>query len=308
MDSRRLARGRGRGRDRRPRRYDQHRAGGTSRARARVADRRRRPGRPEVTRHEGDTGSNRGTSPIPRCFRSGRDRVYLRHHRPPERLHAEPRQHRRERPQLHAERRLRQGVQRGPLHAAVLPLAHSYAQLIQYGAVYSRTVLGLTDMADAVAELPGYQPTAVLSVPRLWQKAYDSAKHKADADGHGKIFVRAEAAAIAYSQALDAGGPGIGLRLPARRVRPAGLQQAAGGTRRRRAVFLERGCPAWDTARAFLPRRRDKHPGGLRPDRDQPGYQHQYAGGAEDRHHQGARSPAARSGSHPTGRCSSGAT
>ena len=94
-----------------------------------------------------------------------------------------------------------------------LPLAHSYAQLIQYGAVYSRTVLGLTDMADAVAELPGYQPTAVLSVPRLWQKAYDSAKHKADADGHGKIFARAEAAAIAYSQALDAGGPGIGLRL-----------------------------------------------------------------------------------------------
>jgi long-chain acyl-CoA synthetase len=94
-----------------------------------------------------------------------------------------------------------------------LPLAHSYAQLIQYGAVYSRTVLGLTDMADAVAELPGYQPTAVLSVPRLWQKAYDSAKHKADADGHGKIFARAEAAAIAYSQALDTGGPGIGLRL-----------------------------------------------------------------------------------------------
>ena len=94
-----------------------------------------------------------------------------------------------------------------------LPLAHSYAQLIQYGAVYSRTVLGLTDMADAVAELPGYQPTAVLSVPRLWQKAYDSAKQKADADGHGKIFARAEATAIAYSQALDAGGPGIGLRL-----------------------------------------------------------------------------------------------
>ncbi len=94
-----------------------------------------------------------------------------------------------------------------------LPLAHSYAQVIQYGAVYSRTVLGLTDMADAVAELPGYQPTAVLSVPRLWQKAYSSAKHKADADGHGKIFARAEAAAIAYSQALDAGGPGIGLRL-----------------------------------------------------------------------------------------------
>ena len=69
-----------------------------------------------------------------------------------------------------------------------LPLSHSYAQVIQYGAIYSRTVLGLVDMADAVAELPAYKPTAVLSVPRLWEKAYNSAKHRADAEGHGKIF------------------------------------------------------------------------------------------------------------------------
>ncbi len=94
-----------------------------------------------------------------------------------------------------------------------LPLSHSYAQLIQYGAVYSRTVLGLADMADAVAELPAYQPTAVLSVPRLWEKAYNSARHKAITEGHGKIFAQAEATAIAYSHALDAGGPGMGLRL-----------------------------------------------------------------------------------------------
>jgi long-chain acyl-CoA synthetase len=94
-----------------------------------------------------------------------------------------------------------------------LPLAHSYAQLIQYGAVYSRTVLGLADMADAVAELETYQPTAVLSVPRLWEKAYTSARHEAGAGWHGKIFARAEAAAVAYSQALDTGGPSLPLRL-----------------------------------------------------------------------------------------------
>jgi long-chain acyl-CoA synthetase len=86
-----------------------------------------------------------------------------------------------------------------------LPLAHSYAQLIQYGALYSRTVLGLIDMQDAVAELPSFQPTAVLSVPRLWEKAYNSAKQKAAAEGHGKIFDAAERTAIAYSQSLDAG-------------------------------------------------------------------------------------------------------
>ncbi len=94
-----------------------------------------------------------------------------------------------------------------------LPLSHSYAQVILYGGIYSRTVLGLIDMADAVAELPAYKPTAVLSVPRLWEKAYNSAKHQAHAEGHGKIFARAEATAIAYSQALDAGGPGLALRL-----------------------------------------------------------------------------------------------
>jgi long-chain acyl-CoA synthetase len=94
-----------------------------------------------------------------------------------------------------------------------LPLSHSYAQLIQYGAIHSGTVLGLVDMADAVPELLAYQPTAVLSVPRLWEKAYNSAKHKAIASGHGEILTRAEAIAIAYSQALDAGGPGWGLRL-----------------------------------------------------------------------------------------------
>jgi long-chain acyl-CoA synthetase len=53
----------------------------------------------------------------------------------------------------------------------------------------------------------------VLSVPRLWEKAYNSARYKADAEGHGKIFARAEATAIAYSQALDTGGPALALRL-----------------------------------------------------------------------------------------------
>jgi long-chain acyl-CoA synthetase len=94
-----------------------------------------------------------------------------------------------------------------------LPLSHSYAQVILYGAVYSRTVLGLVDMADAAAELPAFKPTAVLSVPRLWEKAYNTARHRAIGEGHGKIFARAEATAIAYSQALDTGGPGPMLRL-----------------------------------------------------------------------------------------------
>jgi long-chain acyl-CoA synthetase len=93
-----------------------------------------------------------------------------------------------------------------------LPLAHSYAQLIQYAAIYSRTVLVPVDMADAAAELRSCEPTVVLSVPRLWEKAYNTAKHTAGAGARGKIFASAEATAIAYSQALDTGGPGLLLR------------------------------------------------------------------------------------------------
>jgi long-chain acyl-CoA synthetase len=94
-----------------------------------------------------------------------------------------------------------------------LPLAHSYAQLIQYGAIFSRTVLGLADMGDAAQELPAFRPTSVLSVPRLWEKAYNNARHQASAAGHAKIFARAEATAIAWSRALDDGGPGLLLRV-----------------------------------------------------------------------------------------------
>jgi long-chain acyl-CoA synthetase len=94
-----------------------------------------------------------------------------------------------------------------------LPLSHSYAQLIQYGAIRTGTVLGLADMADAIAQLPAFRPTAILSVPRVWQKIYQGARHTAASEGHGAIFARAEAVAVAYSRALDAGGPGPTLRL-----------------------------------------------------------------------------------------------
>jgi len=94
-----------------------------------------------------------------------------------------------------------------------LPLAHCYAQVIQYGALHSRTVLGMVDMQDAITELPKFQPTAVLSVPRLWEKAFNGAEHKAASDGHAKIFAAAEKTALDYSHALDTGGPGIVLRI-----------------------------------------------------------------------------------------------
>ncbi|MER7456505.1 long-chain fatty acid--CoA ligase [Micromonospora sp. NPDC126480] len=95
-----------------------------------------------------------------------------------------------------------------------LPLAHAFARLIQIGVVQTRaTMAHCSDTKNLVAELQAVRPTFVLSVPRVFEKVYNAAKQKAEAAGKGKIFARAEAVAIAYSEALEApGGPGLALR------------------------------------------------------------------------------------------------
>jgi long-chain acyl-CoA synthetase len=95
-----------------------------------------------------------------------------------------------------------------------LPLAHSFARLIQIGVVQARCRMGhAPDVKNLVADLGEFRPTFVLSVPRVFEKVFNTAKQRAHADGKGAIFDRAEQTAIAYSEALDKGGPGIGLRL-----------------------------------------------------------------------------------------------
>jgi long-chain acyl-CoA synthetase len=94
-----------------------------------------------------------------------------------------------------------------------LPLAHSFARLIQNGAVISRTTLGHSpDLKNVLPELAEFKPTFILSVPRVFEKIYNGAKQKAHAGGKGAIFDRAEAVAVAYSEALEHGGPSLMLR------------------------------------------------------------------------------------------------
>jgi long-chain acyl-CoA synthetase len=95
-----------------------------------------------------------------------------------------------------------------------LPLAHVFARIIQCSSVYTRVALGHTpDVKNLVADLADFQPSFVLSVPRVFEKVYNGAKQKAHADGKGRIFDAAEATAIAWSRAQDTGGAGLGLRL-----------------------------------------------------------------------------------------------
>jgi long-chain acyl-CoA synthetase len=94
-----------------------------------------------------------------------------------------------------------------------LPLAHSFARIIQVGCIQARARMGHTaDVKNLVADLQQFQPTFILSVPRVFEKVYNTAQQRARADGKGAIFKRAEDIAIGYSQALDRGGPGLALR------------------------------------------------------------------------------------------------
>jgi long-chain acyl-CoA synthetase len=94
-----------------------------------------------------------------------------------------------------------------------IPLAHVLARVIQVGAVKTRTVIGHTpDVKNLVEDLGEFKPTFVLAVPRVFEKVFNGAKAKAEADGKGKIFDKAAQVAIDWSRAQDNGGPGIALR------------------------------------------------------------------------------------------------
>ena len=95
-----------------------------------------------------------------------------------------------------------------------LPLAHVFARLIQVACVETGARMGHTaDIKNLLADFATFQPTFILSVPRVFEKIYNTAKQKAHADGKGKIFDRAEKVAIAYSEALETGSVGRPLKL-----------------------------------------------------------------------------------------------
>ncbi|MEU6232860.1 long-chain fatty acid--CoA ligase [Kitasatospora sp. NPDC047058] len=95
-----------------------------------------------------------------------------------------------------------------------LPLAHVLGRIAEIAAAIAPIKLGhVSDIKDVTAELASFRPTLILGVPRVFEKVYNTARAKAQADGKGKIFDKAAETAIAYSRALDAGGAGFVLRI-----------------------------------------------------------------------------------------------
>ncbi|XVQ13650.1 AMP-dependent synthetase/ligase [Spirillospora sp. CA-255316] len=113
-----------------------------------------------------------------------------------------------------------------------LPLAHVFARLIQVACVEGGIVLGHSDIPSLLPDLESFRPTFLLAVPRVFEKVYNGAEQKAAAEGKGRIFHAAAETAIAYSRALDDGGPGLGLKIKHRvfdRLVYGKLRAAVGG-------------------------------------------------------------------------------
>ncbi|MGA5194904.1 AMP-dependent synthetase/ligase [Streptomyces exfoliatus] len=96
-----------------------------------------------------------------------------------------------------------------------LPAAHVFGRLVEVASVMAPIRLGcVPDIKNLTDELASFRPTLILGVPRVFEKVYNSARAKAQADGKGKIFDKAAHTAIAYSRALSTPrGPSFGLKL-----------------------------------------------------------------------------------------------
>jgi long-chain acyl-CoA synthetase len=94
-----------------------------------------------------------------------------------------------------------------------LPLAHVLARALTLCAFHNKVVVGFTsDIKNLVPMFGVFKPTVVVSVPRVFEKVYNTAAQNAASDGKGRVFEMAAQAAVDWSEASDRGGPGLLLR------------------------------------------------------------------------------------------------
>ena len=88
-----------------------------------------------------------------------------------------------------------------------LPLAHCFARFIQYASIASDDgVVGyLPDTKTLLPDLRSFEPTYLLGVPRVFEKVYNAASHKAGAGWKGRLFIKAAEAARVWSRKEQAG-------------------------------------------------------------------------------------------------------
>ncbi|MER6608785.1 long-chain fatty acid--CoA ligase [Streptomyces sp. NPDC000927] len=103
-----------------------------------------------------------------------------------------------------------------------LPLAHVFGRMVEVAAVRGRVKLGHQPDLSAKALMPdlvSFRPTFVLAVPYVFEKVFDAARRRAEAEGRAAAFDKAVDVAVTYAEAMEARafgtgpGPSAGLRV-----------------------------------------------------------------------------------------------
>ena len=103
-----------------------------------------------------------------------------------------------------------------------LPLAHVFGRMVEVTTIRARVKLGHQPDVAAAALLPdlaAFKPTFILAVPYIFEKVFQAARRKAEAEGRLGPFEKAVEAAVRYAEATEnkawgsGQGPGAGLRM-----------------------------------------------------------------------------------------------
>ena len=101
----------------------------------------------------------------------------------------------------------------GESNLMFLPLAHSFAQIVQVGCASTGVKIGYSGIPTLVEDLSLFKPTWIFAAPRVFEKVYNSAKLRAEGDGKGKIFDLAANVAMDYSRETEQGSVSLKTRL-----------------------------------------------------------------------------------------------
>ncbi|MGP9017416.1 AMP-dependent synthetase/ligase [Streptomyces sp. BR1] len=94
-----------------------------------------------------------------------------------------------------------------------LPLAHVFGRMVEIAAIRGRVKLGHQPALSATALIPDLQslrPTFILAVPYIFEKVFNAARRKAEAEGRTGPFDKAVDIAVKYAEAMEQKAFGLG--------------------------------------------------------------------------------------------------
>ncbi|MER7107744.1 AMP-dependent synthetase/ligase [Streptomyces sp. NPDC000229] len=94
-----------------------------------------------------------------------------------------------------------------------LPLAHVFGRMVEVAAIRKRVKLGHQPQLAAgplLADLAAFRPTFVLAVPYIFEKVFQAARRRAEAEGRAGPFDKAVEVAVRYAEALENKAFGLG--------------------------------------------------------------------------------------------------